>query len=212
MSELFTRIQSLTITGQGDELNGLVRRAMNDGYAASAILEKGLIPGMNEVGRRMKSGEMFIPEVLLSAGTMQAALEILKPNLTDIEAAGAGTIVIGTVMGDLHDIGKNLVAMMLEGAGFRVIDLGVDVKPETFVEAIKTHKPVIVGLSALLTTTMINMKKTIAAIEAAGLRGQVKIMAGGAPVTQRLVLEDLGADGYGANASEAVDRARALLG
>ncbi|MEW5725099.1 MAG: corrinoid protein [Thermodesulfobacteriota bacterium] len=212
MSELFQKIQDLTIGGQGEGLNALVRRALEEGIAAGDILEQGIIQGMNEVGRRMKSGDMFIPEVLLSANTMKAALEILKPHLTDKEASLSGTFVIGTVEGDLHDIGKNLVAMMLEGAGFKVVDLGVDVKPVAFVEAVRKHKPVIVGLSALLTTTVVNMKKTIAALEEAGLRNQVKIMAGGAPVTQRLVLEDLKADGFGANASEAVDKARALLG
>jgi len=212
MPEVFGKIMNLVIAGNGGELNDAVRRALDDGLEAGEILAQGLIAGMNEVGRRMKSGEMFIPEVLLSARTMQGGLDILKPHLSEDAASRAGTIVIGTVEGDLHDIGKNLVAMMLEGAGFKVIDLGVDVKAEAFVEAIKTHKPNLVGMSALLTTTVANMKKTIEAIQEAGLRDKVKIMAGGAPVTQRLVVEELGADGYGASASEAVDRARALIG
>ena len=212
MSEILEKIKELTIAGQGPELGQLIQRALADQREAGEILSQGLIPGMDEVGRRMKSGDMFIPEVLLSARTMQGGLDLLKPHLSEDAASQAGTIIIGTVQGDLHDIGKNLVAMMLEGAGFKVVDLGVDVKPEDFVAAIRDHKPKLVGMSALLTTTVVSMKRTIEAIEEAGLRDRVKIMAGGAPVTQRLVLEELGADGFGASASEAVDQARALIG
>jgi len=174
-------------------------------------VESGLLPGMDVVGKRMKTGEMFIPEVLLSARTMQAALNILKPFLAEGDVISAGTVIIGTVEGDLHDIGKNLVAMLLEGAGFKVINLGTGIKPQAFVDAVKEHKPDIVGMSALLTTTMPKMEETIKALQEAGLRDQVKIMAGGAPVTQDFV-EKIGGDGYGANAAAAVEKAKGMLG
>ena len=166
---------------------------------------------MEVVGARMRSGECFIPEVLLSARTMQACLDLLKPHLAEGESAGLGTVVIGTVEGDLHDIGKNLVAMLLEGAGFTVVNLGTSVTSAQFVAAVKQNKADIVGMSALLTTTLPRMRETIEALKAAGLREQVKVMAGGAPVTAAFVRE-LGADGYGANAALAVERAKALLG
>jgi corrinoid protein of di/trimethylamine methyltransferase len=166
---------------------------------------------MDIVGQRFKACEMFIPEVLRSAKTMQASMEILRPLLSEVDAAGAGMVIVGTVEGDLHEIGKNLVGMMLEGAGFRVVDLGTDVKPSDFVEAAKEHKPNIVGLSALLTTTMPKMGETVNALKEAGIRDQIKVMAGGAPVTQDFV-DEIGADAYGSNATAAVEKAKGLVG
>lgn len=211
MSEVFQKIAELLILGDAAELKSLIEKALGQGHSPREILDQGLIAGMSQVGERMKTGEMFIPEVLLSARTMQAAMEVLKPLLSPQEASGVGTYLIGTVEGDVHDIGKNLVAMMLSGAGFKVIDLGVDVKPQAFVAAVREHKPQIVGMSALLTTTIPKMKETIEALEEAGLRDKVKVMAGGAPVTQNLV-DDFGADAYGASAWSAVEKAKALIG
>jgi len=211
VSEIYGKMAELVIAGKGEELNGMVKQALDEGKVAKEIVESGLLPGMDVVGKRMKTGEMFIPEVLLSARTMQAALNILKPFLAEGDVVSAGTVLIGTVEGDLHDIGKNLVAMLLEGAGFKVINLGTGIKPQAFVDAVKEHKPDIVGMSALLTTTMPKMEETIKALQEAGLRDQVKIMAGGAPVTQDFV-EKIGGDGYGANAAAAVEKAKGMLG
>jgi len=184
---------------------------LSKGVRAQTILEEGLLPGMDVVGQRFKAEEMYIPEVLLSARTMGAAMEILRPLLSENEASGAGTILIGTVEGDIHNIGKNLVAMLFEGAGFKVIDLGVDVKPSAFVQAAKDHKPNILAMSALLTTTMLKMAETVDALREAGIRDRVKVMAGGAPVTQAFV-DKIGGDAYASNAAAAVDEAKALLG
>jgi len=211
MSELYGKLAESVIAGNMEEARRLTQQALDGGAAATEILEKGLLPGMDVVGQRFKAAEMFIPEVLLSARTMHAAMEILRPLLSEADAAGAGTVVIGTVEGDLHDIGKNLVAMMLEGAGFKVVDLGTDVKPAEFVGAVKEHKADILGMSALLTTTMPKMEETVKALVEAGIRDQVKVMAGGAPVTQDFV-DKIGGDAYGANAASAVDKAKALVG
>jgi methylmalonyl-CoA mutase cobalamin-binding domain/chain len=165
---------------------------------------------MDVVGQRFKVGDMFIPEVLKSAKCMHGAMDLLRPLLTQSDQDGAGKVVIGTVQGDLHDIGKNLVRMMLEGSGFKVVDLGIDVKPEAFIEAVKEHQPDIMGMSALLTTTMPKMEETIKAIEEVGLRSQVKIMAGGAPVTQKFI-DEIGADSYGPNAAVVVEEAKRLM-
>lgn len=208
--EMYEKMAELVIAGKGDELKSAVNQALEQGKAAKEIIDNGLLPGMDVVGKRMKTGEMFIPEVLLSARTMHGALDILKPLLVGDETASAGTVIIGTVEGDLHDIGKNLVAMLLEGAGFTVINLGTGIKPQAFVDAVKEHNPDILGMSALLTTTMPKMEETIQAIKEAGFRDQVKVMAGGAPVTQDFV-DKIGADGYGANAATAVEKAKALL-
>ena len=158
----------------------------------------------------MKTGEMFIPEVLRSAKIMQASMDLLRPHLSEKESLGLGTFVIGTVEGDLHDIGKNLVSMLLQGSGFTVVDLGTSVKPQDFVDAVKEHKAVIIGMSALLTTTMPKMDQTVKALKEAGIREQVKIMAGGAPVTEKFV-EEIGADAYGANAGSATEKAKELV-
>ena len=210
MPELYEKMAELVIAGKGDELKSLVKQALDQGKAAKEIIDSGLLPGMDVVGKKMKSGEMFIPEVLLSARTMQGALDIVKPLLAAGDYNNAGTVMIGTVEGDLHDIGKNLVAMLLEGAGFTVINLGTGIKPQEFVEGVKEHKPDIVGMSALLTTTMPKMEETIQAIKEEGFKDQVKIMAGGAPVTQEFV-EKIGGDSYGTNAAEAVENAKALM-
>lgn len=188
----------------------LVQKALDEGVEAKVILNEGLIPGMDIVGEKMESGEMFIPEVLMSAKAMSAAVDILKPFLGAAEAAGAGKVVMGTVKGDLHDIGKNLVIMMLESAGFEVVNLGVDVSPEDFIEAIEAHQPQIVGLSALLTTTMKMMRETIDVVLKEGYRDQVKIMVGGAPVNQDFA-NSIGADGYAPDAGSAVRMAKSLL-
>jgi len=208
---LYEQIKTAVIAGDEAALGALVQALLTQGTSAREIIDRGLLPGMDVVGRRMKSGECFIPEVLLSARTMQSALDVLKPLLAEGESARTGTVVIGTVEGDLHDIGKNLVAMLLHGAGFEVVNLGTGVTPATFVEAVKQRKPQIIGMSALLTTTVPKMKATIEALAAAGLRQQVKVMVGGAPVTQAFANE-IGADGYGANAGQAVDAAKALIG
>ena len=208
--EMYEKMIELVIAGKGDELKTAVNQALEQGKAAKEIIDSGLLPGMDVVGKRMKSGEMFIPEVLLSARTMQGALNILKPLLPGDETASMGTVIIGTVEGDLHDIGKNLVAMLLEGAGFTVINLGTGIKPQAFVDGIKEHKPDIVGMSSLLTTTMPKMQETIQTIKEAGFRNQVKVMAGGAPLKQDFV-DKIGADGYAAKAADAVEKAKVLL-
>lgn len=208
MSDL-QAITDTLITGDGDKLQELVKDALAAGTPANQILQKGLIVGMDIVGEKMETGEMFIPEVLMAAQAMSISVEILKPLLAEGESASAGKVVIGTVKGDLHDIGKNLVVMMMESAGFEVIDLGVDVEPAKFVTAIQENKPNIVGLSALLTTTMPMMKKSIQSIEESGLRGSLKIIVGGAPVNQAFA-DEVGADGYAPDAGSASKMAKAM--
>lgn len=208
MSDL-QKITETLITGDGDKLQELVKAELEAGTPAGQILQEGLIVGMDIVGEKMEVGDMFIPEVLMSAQAMSISVEILKPLLAEGESASAGKVVIGTVKGDLHDIGKNLVVMMMESAGFEVIDLGVDVEPEKFVEAIKENNPTVVGLSALLTTTMPMMKKSIDSIEESGLRDTLKIIVGGAPVTQAFA-DEVGADGYASDAGAASKMAKSL--
>jgi corrinoid protein of di/trimethylamine methyltransferase len=198
------------IAGKQDDVKKLTQDALDQGANAKEILDKGLLAGMDVVGQRFKAGDMFIPEVLLCARCMHGAMDILKPLLSEADAAGSGTYLIGTVEGDLHDIGKNLVSMMLQGAGFKVVDLGTNITAQQFVDAVKEHKPKVLGMSALLTTTMPKMEETIAALNEAGIRDQVKIMAGGAPVTQDFV-DKIGADAYGANAASAVEKAKELV-
>jgi 5-methyltetrahydrofolate--homocysteine methyltransferase len=211
MSRVFERLATAILEGDVEKAPKLVERGLKQELSPKDILDNGLVVGMNEVGVRFKAGDMFVPEVLMSADAMQASLEILGPELVASGAKLIGTIVMGTVKGDLHDIGKNLVGMMCEGAGFRVIDLGFNVDPEKFVEAIKEHQPHIVGMSALLTTTMRAMAYTIRAIEEAGLRDQVKIMVGGAPVDAAFA-ERIGADGYGSNGPAGSDLAKRFVG
>ena len=203
-------ITDTLIAGDDEALVGHVRAALDDGIPAGTILSEALIAGMDVVGGRMETGEMFIPEVLMSAMAMGGAVEVLKPLLSDDDNLSAGKVVIGTVKGDLHDIGKNLVVMMMESAGFEVTDLGVDVEIDTFLEVIREKQPDIVGISALLTTTMPMMKSTVEQISEAGLRGDVKIMVGGAPVDQDFA-DEIGADAYAADAGSASKLAKAIL-
>ena len=197
--------------GKANDVKELVQQQIDAGTPARQILEEGLMAGMGIVGERFKNNEIYVPEVLIAARAMKAGIELLRPHLVEEKSESKGTIVIGTVKGDLHDIGKNLVRMMMEGKGFEVVDLGTDVSADAFVEAAKEHHAHIVACSALLTTTMNEMKGVIAAIEAAGLREKVKIMVGGAPVTQEFC-DQIGADAYSANAASAADDALALVG
>ncbi|MGD8993133.1 MAG: corrinoid protein [Desulfobacterales bacterium] len=211
MSELFVKMAKSLIAGKIDEVSSLTQEAVDGGLSPQDILEQGLLAGMDVVGQRFKANEMFIPEVLRCAKCMHGAMDILRPLLVESGVKTAGTFVIGTVKGDLHDIGKNLVGMMFEGAGFEVIDLGIDQEPQAFVDALKEHKAELFGMSALLTTTMPKMGETINAIKEAGIRDQVKIMIGGAPVTAAFAKE-IGADAYASNAASAVDTGKELLG
>lgn len=204
-------IYEAVLDGNAPAAQAGVKAAIAEGIQAETILKKGLIDAMAEVGRLFEENEYFVPEMLVSARAMQSGLSLLKPLLADAGAASAGKVVIGTVKGDLHDIGKNLVAMMLEGAGFEVIDLGTDVTPEKFVKAVVENKAQVIGMSALLTTTMGSMGTTIKALVEAGLRDKVKVMIGGAPVTDGFA-KQVGADGYSPDASSAVRLARSLIG
>ena len=209
MAGILEKIASRLYEGEDEEVAELVQSALDKGLAPSEILQGGLIAGMDQVGRDFKAGELFVPEVLIAARAMHAGMNVLRPLLAESEASSVGKCAIGTVKGDLHDIGKNLVKMMLEGAGFETIDLGTDVSPEAFVTAVRDHRPALVGMSALLTTTMVQMKATIEALEEAGLRSAVKIMIGGAPVTDAYA-KQIGADAYAPDAASAVDVARSL--
>jgi len=203
----YSDIITALVSGDADKVCSLVKTKIDQGSRASEILSTGLISGMDIVGEKMQSGDMFIPEVLMSAMAMGKAVEILKPLLGEDETASAGHIVVGNVKGDLHDIGKNLVSMMVGSTGFDVTDLGVDVSPEDFVKAVQEKNATIVALSALLTTTMPMMKITIDALRESGLGDQVKIMVGGAPVTQAFA-DEIGADGYAADAGSAAKLAK----
>jgi 5-methyltetrahydrofolate--homocysteine methyltransferase len=211
MSETFSAISTAIIEGNLDVMPGLTREALDEGSSAQEVLDQGLMPGMDHVGVEFRAGNMFVPEVLRSARAMQASMDILRPLLVESGAKMAGTVLLGTVKGDLHDIGKNLVGMMCEGAGFEVVDLGKDVSPEQFVEAVKQNEPQVLGMSALLTTTMRAMEHTIKALEEAGVRDKVKVMIGGAPVTQSFA-DQIGADGYASNASSATELAKKFVG
>jgi 5-methyltetrahydrofolate--homocysteine methyltransferase len=210
MSELLERLSTAVLEGNSQKVEKLVQKALDQGIHPKTILDDGMVVGMNEVGVRFKRGDMFVPEVLMSADSMQAGLVLLRPELIRSGTKLIGKVVLGTVKGDLHDIGKNLVGMMCEGAGFETIDLGFNVPPEKFIDAIKEHKPDIIGMSALLTTTMRAMGYTIKAIEEAGLRDTVKIMVGGAPVDAEFS-ERIGSDGYGSNAVSGAELAKRLV-
>lgn len=203
-------IQVSVIEGQAERAAALTREALDQDISPSDILNQAMIPAMDEVGVRFQNNDFFLPEVLIAAKAMNTAMEILKPLLTESEVKPKGKIVIGTVHGDRHDIGKNLVAMMMEGAGFEVIDLGVDVSPDQFLEAVRENQPDIVAMSALLTTTMPSMKATIDALEEAGLRSLVKTMIGGAPVTKGFA-EEIGADAYAPDSASAVTKMKDFL-
>jgi 5-methyltetrahydrofolate--homocysteine methyltransferase len=198
------------INGQSPIVQQKVQEALETGVNPVVILNEGMIAAMAEVGKRFEEGEYFVPEMLIAARAMQTGMALLKPHLQQSEVKSQGKVVIGTVKGDLHDIGKNLVGMMLEGAGFEIIDLGTDVSPEKFVTAARESQGNVVAMSALLTTTMPNMKTTIEALQAAGIRDRVKVLVGGAPVTENYARQ-VGADGYAPDASRAVAIAKSLI-
>jgi 5-methyltetrahydrofolate--homocysteine methyltransferase len=211
MADLLQQIASNLYDGEDEAVAELVQKALDQGQSPTAILQGGLIAGMDQVGRDFKAGDLFVPEVLIAARAMHAGMNLLRPLLAESEAPSAGKFLIGTVKGDLHDIGKNLVKMMLEGAGFETVDLGTDVAPQAFVDAALRHRPRLVGMSALLTTTMVQMKATVEALQEAGVRDTLKIMIGGAPVTAAYAAQ-IGADAYAPDAASAVDVARSLAG
>jgi 5-methyltetrahydrofolate--homocysteine methyltransferase len=199
------------IAGNRDAARSLTQGAVDEGVSPADVVNQGLIAGMAVVGEKFKNNEFYVPEVLIAARAMHAGMDIVKPLLADAGIAARGTVAIGTVKGDLHDIGKNLVAMMLEGGGFEVLDLEVDVPPEKFVASVAEQGAQVIALSALLTTTMPSMKDTIDALKEAGVRENVKVVIGGAPVTQNYA-DEIGADGYAPDAASAVDKVNELLG
>ena len=211
MSETLVKIGEKLYAGDEDAVAQLTQNALDEGLTPGQVLQGGLLKGMERVGVDFRDGDLFVPEVLIAARAMHAGMDVLKPLLTEADALSAGKVVLGTVAGDLHDIGKNLVAMMLEGGGFEIVDLGINLPPERFIEAIREHEPDVVGLSALLMSTMPAMQKTIAAIAEQGLRDRAKIIVGGAPVTQ-VFADEIGADGYAPDAAMAVELTRSLLG
>jgi len=212
MSEkIYEKISTAILEGDSDASASITQKGLDEGVSAADLMNNALIVGMNEVGVRFKAGDMFVPEVLMSAEAMASGMDLLRPLLIESGTKMAGTIVMGTVQGDLHDIGKNLVSMMCEGAGFQIVNIGFDAAPAKFIEAIKEHQPEIVGMSAMLTTTMRAMGHTIKAIEEAGLRDKVKVMVGGAPVDQEFA-DRIGADGYGANGPASSELAKQLVG
>ncbi len=209
MSKILSEITTLIIEGNISDMPAKTKAALAEGLGAEQILSMGLMPGMDYVGVEFKAGNRFVPEVLRSAKTMEESMNIIRPLLVETGVETAGKILLGTVKGDLHDIGKNLVGMLCEGAGFEIIDLGKDIEPDAFVAAVKEHNPSILGMSALLTTTMNYIESTIKALEDTGIRDTVKVMIGGAPVTQDFA-DKIGADGYAANAASAADLAKRL--
>jgi 5-methyltetrahydrofolate--homocysteine methyltransferase len=210
MENYLGQIKTLVVGGKHKEIESLVQRAIRDGVALDGIVNEALIPAMDVVGKRFEEGSIFVPEMLVSAVTMKKGLALIKPLLAGSQSGSKGTILMGTVKGDLHDIGKNLVIMMLEGAGFQVTDLGVDTSAEKVVEQVRAVRPQVLGLSALLTTTMPEMKRVIDGLEAERLRQHVKVMVGGAPIDRKFA-DKIGADGYGKDAAEAVQLARRLV-
>jgi 5-methyltetrahydrofolate--homocysteine methyltransferase len=203
-------IADAVIAGQLETVTRLAQAAVDEGVAPEQIIDEGLIAGMNVVGAKFKANEFYVPEVLIAARAMHGGMDVVKPLLVESDVPSKGKVIIGTVKGDLHDIGKNLVAMMLEGGGYDVVDLAVDVSPQKYIETAQAEDANIIALSALLTTTMPGMKDTIDAIAAAGLAGKVKVIIGGAPVTQNYA-DEIGADGYAPDAASAVDLVAALL-
>lgn len=203
-------VRNALISGDKSHLVELTKQALSQGIKPEKILYEGLIPGMDVVGEKFKNDEFYIPEVILRAISFKENVNILRPLLMDKDIKTMGKVLIGTVQGDLHDVGKNLVSLMLEASGYQVIDLGVDISTRTFVEKAKEHNVNIVGLSALLTTTMPNIKKVIQALQEDGLRGKVKVIIGGAPVSQSFA-DQVGADAYGHDATDAVEKIRLLL-
>lgn len=209
--EILSRIADELERGEDGNVRSLTQAALDQSLDAGTILEKGLIAGMNVIGERFKVHEIFLPDVLLAARAMNAGLAVLQPHLGETDVLARGRVIIGTVQGDLHDIGKNLVGIMLSGAGFDVIDLGKDVSPERFVEAAEGSNADVIGMSALLTTTMPVMRRVVALLRERGLDGSIRTVIGGAPVTEEYAKE-IGADGYGFDAANAVERVKALVG
>lgn len=208
--EVLQRISEELQKGNSKEVSKLTQEALDGGIPPAKILKEGLIAGMDVVGERFRKEELYIPEVLVAAKAMHSGMEVLRPKLVETGVHFSGKVVLGTVKGDLHDIGKNLVGMMMEGGGFHVIDLGIDVPSERFVETVKSTGAELLGLSALLTTTMPRMREVIQSLIDAGIRDRVKVMVGGAPVTEKFAKE-IGADGYAPDAASAVDLAKSLL-
>ena len=206
----YGELATALINGKAPVVRELVEKALASGEKPGDVLNNGLVAGMSVVGAKFKNNEFYVPEVLIAARAMKNGMEILRPKLAESGVQPVAKVAIGTVRGDLHDIGKNLVAMMMEGAGFEIVDLGVDVKPEQFVQSVKDNSTGLICLSALLTTTMPAMKETIQALADAGVRSDVCVMVGGAPVTQNYANE-IGADGYAPDAASAVDQAKSLL-
>ncbi|MDA8222221.1 MAG: corrinoid protein [Desulfitobacterium hafniense] len=206
----FTGLSNAVIEGDNDQVLAKVKEAISANVDPLAIINQGLIGGMNVVGQRFKVNDMFVPEVLMSARSMNAGIELVKPLLAGGEMTNRGTVIIGTVKGDLHDIGKSLVGMMLECSGFKVIDLGVDISPEEFIAALKENNGKVLALSALLTTTMLSMKSTIEECAAQGMRNDIKVIIGGAPISQEFS-DQIGADGYAGDAAAAVELVAKLL-
>jgi 5-methyltetrahydrofolate--homocysteine methyltransferase len=209
--DLIKDISESLESGDAERVAELTKQALREGLAAAQVLNQGLIPGMNRVGEKFKTHEIFLPDVLLAAKAMYAGLDLLKPLLVRDGIPVRGRVVIGSIRGDLHDIGKNLVAIMLKGAGFEIVDLGNDVAPEKFVAQAEKEKAQVIGMSALLTTTMPGMKKVVDLLKEKGLRGRVKVIIGGAPVTEEFRRE-IGADAYGYDAANAVDKVKQLIG
>ncbi len=207
--EVFEQISENLMKGKANDVKALVEQAAKEGAAPEDILNKGLLAGMSVIGARFKKNEVYVPEVLIAARAMKAGMEILKPLLAEAKIEPVGTVIIGTVKGDLHDIGKNLVGMMLEGAGFQVIDAGINVEAQVFVDMAREHNATLIGASALLTTTMTNMKDVVDALKNSDLADKVKIMIGGAPLTQSFC-DEIGADGYAPDAASAADLAKKL--
>lgn len=207
----YGELATALINGKAPLVKELTDKALASGESPQDVLNNGLVAGMAVVGEKFKNNEFYVPEVLIAARAMKGAMEILRPKLAETGVEPVAKIAIGTVQGDLHDIGKNLVAMMMEGAGFEIIDLGVDVKAEKFIQAVKESGAKIIALSALLTTTMPAMKDVIQSLNEAGIRDSVKVMIGGAPVTQNYA-DEIGADGYSPDAASAVDKAKELIG
>jgi 5-methyltetrahydrofolate--homocysteine methyltransferase len=210
MSDILEQMAEKLYDGEDEAVAELTQKALDGGMAAEEVLKGGLLAGMDRVGVDFRAGDLFVPEVLVAARAMHAGMDVLRPLLAEGETTSMGKVLVGTVAGDLHDIGKNLVGMMLEGGGFEVIDLGTDVPPEKFAEAVRKEQPDVVGMSALLTTTMPSMKDTLEAMEDMGVREQVKIIVGGAPVTQAFA-DKIGVDGYAPDAASAVELARSLV-
>lgn len=210
MEEKLQSLKQAVIDGNRTDAIELTEQLLKTGVSPKKVLDEGLIAGMSQVGELFKQGEYFVPEMLIAARAMKSALEILRPRLVDTGVEPIGTIVLGTVRGDLHDIGKNLTGMFLEGAGFRVVDLGVDVSAEKFIEAIKENDAELLGMSALLTTTMTYTSRVIKELEAARMRDKVKIIVGGAPITQEWA-NQIGADGFALDAASAADRCKELI-